>query len=250
MKIFLVEDHELFRAGIHEFLSFVPGYEVVGEATAARVGFRMIESAKPDVVLMDVSLPGMDGIVATREILRRSPETRVIVLSGHAGVRDVNDALDAGAIGYVLKSDPPEVLLRALDCAARGVAYIASELSAALSAFRARRPAHDVLDVLSEREREIFRLAADCSSPVEIARELCIARKTVDTHLNNINRKLRLHDRAALVRLAVSIGLVHSVRSRVPPPASERMQRHAAEEALEDQSPPAMAPRSRDLALA
>ena len=218
LKIFLVEDHDLFRAGIRQFLSSVPGYEVVGEAATARIGFRMIESARPDVVLMDVSLPGMDGIVATREILRRVPRARVIVLSAHAEVHDVIDALDAGATGYILKAGPPETLLEALDSAARGATYLSAELADRLSAFEASRPLGDVLDILSEREREIFRLAADCCSSVEIARELCIARKTVDTHLNTLNRKLGLRDRAELVRFAVGIGLVHSIRSRVPAP--------------------------------
>ena len=215
-----MEDHALFRAGIREFLSSVPGYEVVGEAATARVGFRMLESARPDVVLMDVALLGMDGIVATREILRRAPRVRVIVVSAHARVHDVIDALDAGAIGYVLKTDAPEALVQALDCAARGVPYVSPELAPCLSDFNASRPVGDVLDVLSQREREIFRLAADCRSSVEIARELCIARKTVDTHLNTLNRKLGLRDRAELVRFAVGIGLVHSIRRRVsaPPP--------------------------------
>ena len=228
VKIFLVEDHDLVRAGIREFLHSVPGYEVVGEAATARVGFRMIESARPDVVLMDVSLPGMDGIVATREILRRAPRARVIMLSAHAQVHDVVDAFDAGAIGYVLKTDPPETLLQALDSAARGVTYVSAELAACLSTFKASRPLGDVLDILSEREREIFRLAADCCSSVEIARELCIARKTVDTHLNTLNRKLGLRDRAELVRFAVGIGLVHSIRRRGPVPTSPNTLRQTA----------------------
>ena len=221
MKIFLVEDHDLFRAGIREFLSSVPGYEVVGEAATARAGFRMIGSARPDVVFMDIALPGLDGIVATRELLRRAPGARVIVVSAHGQVHDVIDAFDAGAVGYVLKADPPETLLQALDCAARGVPYVSPELIPFLSAFKASRPIGDVLAVLSEREREIFRLAADCCSSVEIARELCIARKTVDTHLNTLNRKLGIRDRAELVRFAVGLGLVHSIRSPVRAPAPQ-----------------------------
>jgi DNA-binding NarL/FixJ family response regulator len=214
VTIVLVDDHELLRAGVRDFLASLPDYEVIGEAGTARDGLRLVESQRPDVVLMDIALPGMDGIVATREILRRVPDARVIILSAHGQLHDVMDAIDAGAVGYVLKGDSPETLAQALDHAARGVLYIASRLKACLSASHKARPTSDLLDILSEREREIFRLAADCRTSAEIAHELCLARKTVDSHLNKINRKLGLHTRAHLVRLAASLGLVHSIRSR------------------------------------
>jgi len=216
----VVDDHDILRAGVRDFVSGLPGYKLVGEAATARAAFALVDAEKPDVVLMDVAMPGMDGIVATREVLRRVPSARVIVLSAHGQMPDVIDAITAGVLGYVLKADPPETLLQALDYASRGAFYIAPALRVRLSAFTAAngRPHTDVLDVLSSREREIFRLAAECNTASEIARELCIARKTVDCHLHNINRKLGLHDRAHLVRLAVRIGLVHSVRS----PSGER----------------------------
>jgi DNA-binding NarL/FixJ family response regulator len=112
----------------------------------------------------------------------------------------------------VLKGDEPQTLMQALDRAARGESYVAPALAAGLAAREAQPPAEDILDVLSEREHEIFRLAADCRTAPEIARALCLARKTVDTHLNRINRKLGLRDRAELVRLAASMGMVHSIR--------------------------------------
>ena len=136
-------------------------------------------------------------------------------MTAHHQIRDVLDALQAGASGYVLKADPPETLLQALDHAACGLPYLGPRLAARLSAVDTSRVTGRCLDALSEREREIFRLAAECSTAAEIARELCLARKTVDTHLNRINRKLGLHDRAELVRLAVGIGLVHSIRAAV-----------------------------------
>ena len=215
VKVVVVDDHELLRAGIRDLLSSMAGYRLVGEASAARAALQLIESQKPDIVVMDIAMPGMDGIVATREILRRSPRARVIVLSAHRQIHDVTDALNAGAIGYVLKADPPETLLLALERAARGESYVAPALAVALAAHEMQASNGDVLDVLSEREREIFRLAADCRTSPEIARALCVARKTIDTHLNRINRKLGLRDRAELVRLAASIGLVHSIRTQV-----------------------------------
>jgi DNA-binding NarL/FixJ family response regulator len=218
VRVVLVDDHEVLRAGVRDFLATSPAYEVVGEAATARASFPVIESVRPDIVLMDIALPGMDGVVATREILRRVPRTRIVVLSAHGQAHDVMDAIDAGAICYVLKADPLETLTRALDHAARGARYLAPAVAARLSAIERSRPIGHVLDVLSTREREIFRLAADCRSAGEVARELCLARKTVDTHLNRIHRKLGLRDRAELVRFAVGIGLVHSIRTRFRQP--------------------------------
>jgi DNA-binding NarL/FixJ family response regulator len=230
-RVVLVDDHEMLRAGVRDFVASFPGYTVVGEAASARQGLIVIEAQKPDLVLMDIALPGMDGIVATREVLRRVPTARVIILSGHAQIHDVVDAIDAGATAYVLKSDPPETLKDALDHSARGRRYLAPVLVTNFpSALKPSPRTGGVLEALSEREREIFRLAADCRTAVEIAHDLCIARKTVDVHLNRINRKLALRDRADLVRLAASIGLVHSIRppSRLPPPVEGGGKRPAA----------------------
>jgi two-component system, NarL family, response regulator LiaR len=240
--IVLIDDHDLIREGVREFLAALPEYELVGEARTARASFKIIEAVEPDIVLMDLALPGMDGVVATREILRRSPATRIVVLSAHEQAHDVVDAINAGAIGYVLKTDPLDTLVEALDHAARGFPYIAPTLAARLVASAPSRANDGVLDVLSEREREIFRLAADCSTPPEIARELCIARKTVDTHLDRISRKLGLQARAELVRLAVEIGLVHSIRSEVPAPRRPNSARGVA---AADAGGAAAAPRRR-----
>ena len=214
MRVFLVEDHPFFRVGVRVLLGTAPGYEVVGEASSAREAFKVIERVRPDLVLMDVSLPGMDGVVATREILRRVPEVKVLIFSAHEDVRDVVDALAAGAIGYALKSESPDALLLALARVSRGEPYVAPELAERMAKESSQGArSSDVLDVLSEREREVFRLAADCRMPQEIAGELCIARKTVDTHLNRINRKLGLRNRSDLVRMAARLGLVHAVRT-------------------------------------
>jgi len=214
VRIALVDDHDMLRLGVRDFVGSLPGYEIVGEATNARAALQMIDSTRPDVVLMDIALPGMDGIVATREIMRRVPSARVVVLSAHRRTHDVRDAIDAGAIGYVLKADPPDTLMEAIEHAVRGDPYVAPSVARCLSPFDHWNPKSSVLDVLTEREREIFRLAADCHTSPEIAHELCLARKTVETHLTRINRKLGLHDRASLIRLALGMGLVHSIRSR------------------------------------
>jgi DNA-binding NarL/FixJ family response regulator len=160
MRILIVDDHALFRLGVRYTLAAASECRVVGEASTARAAFAMLESEPPDVVLMDIALPGMDGVVATREIRRRAPAVRVLVMSVHDQIHDVLDALNAGATGYALKSEGPEALLRALRLVARGERYLAPEVASRMTAYESRRGrADDALAVLSEREREVFRLA-------------------------------------------------------------------------------------------
>lgn len=219
MKVVLIDDHALFRVGIRHVLAMSAEFELVGEAATARDGFKLIEATVPDVVIMDISLPGMDGVLATRELKRRAPLARVLIVTAHSEIHDVLDAMSAGAVGYALKSDGPEILLEALQQVARGQRYVAPAVATRLSTLEAkRRRATHVLGVLSEREREIFRLAAKCLIAREIATELCIARKTVDTHLNRINHKLGLRNQAELVRLAANLGMIDSGRQVEPEP--------------------------------
>jgi len=223
MRIVLVDDHTLFRMGVRHVLTNTPGHEVVGEASTARSAFRIVDALAPDVVLMDIAMPGMDGVLATREIGRRSPKARVLIVSAHDQVNDVLDALEAGAAGYALKSDGPETLIEAIRVVGRGQRYVATALAPRLAAFEGRRRrASDVLGILSAREREVFRLASECVIARDMALELCIARKTVDTHLNRINRKLGLRNMAELVRLAASLGMIHTART--PRPADQQAQ--------------------------
>jgi DNA-binding NarL/FixJ family response regulator len=213
LKIVLVDEHALFRVGVRQFLLGVPGYDVIGEASCAREAFKLIDATSPDLVLMGIAMPGMDGIIATREIRRRAPDVRVLIFSAFDEVSEVMDALDAGAGGYVLKSDDTDVLLEALQQVGRGQRFLAPRVATLVAdAAAAGRGSTEGLGVLSEREREVFRLAADGRPNSEIARDLCLARKTVDTHLNRINRKLQLRNRAELVRFAIRLGLVHAIR--------------------------------------
>ncbi len=214
-KIFLVEDHPLFRMGVRQSLAAYAEFTVVGEAGNARDAFAAIDTQPPDIVVMDVSLPGMDGVIATREIRRRAPRTRVLLLSVHDQISDVLEALDAGASGYALKTEGTEALVAALRAIVRNDRYVAPTLAPLLGSYESRRKRPiDALSILSLREREVFRLAADCLLTREIARELCISRKTVDTHLYRIHRKLGLRTSAELVRLACNLGLVRRGSAR------------------------------------
>ena len=218
MKIILVDDHALFRMGARLALGDTPGFEIAGEASTARRGLELLDSVRPDIVLMDIAMPGMDGVLATREIRRRVPQARVVIVTAHDQVNDVFDAFEAGASGYVLKSDGPETLVDAILTVSRGQRYVAPALIGSLSTLEVQRSkSNDVLTVLTEREREIFRLAAQCLPARDIARELCIARKTVDSHLYRINHKLGLHNLAELVRLAADLGMLPAARTQPPP---------------------------------
>jgi DNA-binding NarL/FixJ family response regulator len=215
--VLVVDDHDLVRVGLREMLAGVPRYVVVGEASSASDALALASSERPDIVVMDIALPGIDGITATREILRHAPATRIVVLSAHGHRHDVIDALNAGVIGYVLKGDPPATLLQALDEAARGRFYSSPALRDWVEQLATARRPIAVLAILSDRERDVFRLAADCSTSTEIAQALRIAPKTVDTHLSRINRKLGLHGRPQLVRLAVGMGAVDARAGSQPP---------------------------------
>ena len=220
MKIILVDDHALFRVGARLVLESTPGFEIAGEASTARRGLELVDTARPDIVLMDIALPGMDGVLATREIRRRVPHARVLIVTAHDQVNEVFDAFEAGASGYALKSDGPETLVEAIRTVSRGQRYVAPTLVGSLAILEEqRRKSNDVLTVLSEREREIFRLAAQCVPARDMASELCIARKTVDSHLYRINGKLGLRNLAELVRLAATLGMLPAARTQ-PTPAT------------------------------
>jgi DNA-binding NarL/FixJ family response regulator len=158
---------------------------------------------------MDIAMPGTDGIAASRELLRRAPRLRVLILTAHDQIGDVVAAFAAGVSGYALKDDRPEELVEAIRVVGRGERYVARTLVPLLNRVEEsdlRSP--DVLGILSPRERQVFDLAANCVITRDIAVRLGIARKTADTHLNRINRKLGLRSMAELVRLASSLGVL------------------------------------------
>jgi DNA-binding NarL/FixJ family response regulator len=206
MRVLIVDDHQVFRFGVRHTLAAAGDFEVVGEAGNVPDALALLDQQTPDVVLMDIELPGMDGVLATREISRRSPAPRVLIMSFYDQIGDLLDALRAGAMGYVSKSEGAAALIQALRTVARGERHLAADLAARVAGYESRRNATvDVLAVLSDREREVFRLAADCAMSREIARELGISHKTVDTHLHRIHRKLGVRTAAELVRFGFNV---------------------------------------------
>jgi DNA-binding NarL/FixJ family response regulator len=214
VKVVLIDDHQLFREGLALLLGTFPQVELVGSGSSAREGCALVERVAPDVVILDVTLPDGDGIATTREVLRRRPKTQVLMLTMHATEFFVRKALEAGARGYALKSQSPTELHRALDTVMAGNVYLAPEItmSSDRPAPRAGEPSSsggsNPLDELSPREREVFDLVMRGLSNHEIARNLCISIKTVETHRTHINRKLGVHSTGQLIRLAALQGLV------------------------------------------
>jgi DNA-binding NarL/FixJ family response regulator len=214
LKLVLVDDHRLFREGLRAVLATQSDIEIAGEAASAREAYTIIEETKPDVVVIDVSLPGSDGFSATREILRRVPTCKVLVLTMHSSEDYAAQALSAGASGYALKDQTAEEVIKAIRAVSRNETYFAPRFSVdALVDYiqqRARRGGdkRTPLDELTTREQEIFNLAVRGFSNEGIAGELGISVKTVETHRARINRKLNVHCTGDLVRLAARHGLI------------------------------------------
>jgi DNA-binding NarL/FixJ family response regulator len=214
IRIFLADDQSLFREGLHTLLSVQPGFEVVGEASNGEDAIRQIGTLQPDIVLMDVRMPVLDGVAATRRLHPLLPNCRIIVLTTFDDDDYVFDALRAGAIGYLLKDAPSEKLFEAIRAGYRGESFLQPAVAAKVVAEFARladKPMtrSDILvEPLSEREREVLRLVSEGASNREIANRLVIAEGTVKNHVTNILSKLGVSDRTKAALKARDIGLI------------------------------------------
>jgi len=211
IRVILADDHPIVRAGIRETLKALPGIEVVGEATDGREAVDLVKSARPDVVFMDISMPGLNGLEATERIIKASPEVRVIILSRHDNEEYYWRALRVGASGYLLKKAVIAELREALQRVAGGEVYLSREISARLrnklpldQIARARSP----VERLSERQREILQLIAEGQTTKEIALTLNLSAKTVEYHRMQLMQRLNIFDIPGLVRFALRTGLI------------------------------------------
>ncbi len=204
IRVVLADDHDLVRTGIKALLATIPGVEVLAEARDGRELLSLLEDVKPDIVMTDISMPGMDGITAIGEIHARHPGLKVLVLSMYDTVDFVRRAVASGACGYLMKDAPPFELEQAL----RGVMATGSYFSAAV-AHRLLQPAEPTPgDELTERQVQILTLIAQGKSAKEIAFDLGLSPKTVDVHRARIMERLNLKDVASLTRYAVRKGLI------------------------------------------
>ena len=220
IRVAVVDDQRLFTKGISGLVDMLPGVEVVGVAYDGEEAITLCRKEEPDVVLMDISMPKMDGISATREIKALLPQTAVVILTGHEEDEHVFDGIKAGAQGYLLKDSEPEDLSRAIHTVYAGDTIVAPDLAQKmLNTFEGGRPGGAPLaPPLTERELEVIKALAQGMSDRQIANALGISEKTVRNHTSNIYRKLHIFDRTQAVIYAVREGVIDVEELEYRPP--------------------------------
>lgn len=212
LRLMLGDDHTLVRQGLRKILEEKSEWEVVAEAGDGREAVRLALATKPDVAILDIGMPLLNGIDATRQITKRLPDTHVLILSMHSADAYVARALQAGARGYLLKDSAGKDLLRAVSTVATGKSFFSPAIAKLMLDDYVRRVAEttivDKYDSLSEREREVFQLVAEGRSNKEVAEMLAISVATVETHRARILEKLDIHNTAELVLYAVRRGVI------------------------------------------
>jgi DNA-binding NarL/FixJ family response regulator len=209
-KVLLVEDHIVVRQGIKALLSDEPDLEIVGEADNGREALNLVSELQPDIVLMDISMPGLNGIEATRQLRQIYPDIKIVILSMHANEEYVFQVLQAGAAGYVLKQSDSSEVLTAIRAALSGGSFLSPPISRAVIedyVHRAEvRGQGEDLDILTSREREVLQLLAEGLPNREIAEQLSISVKTVETHRSNMMNKLNVNNKTELIKYAFRKG--------------------------------------------
>ena len=212
IRVLLVEDHTIVRKGLYSLLAAEKDFEIVGEAQNGREAIEKVEVLGPDIVLMDISMPGLNGLEATRQIKKHFPKVNVLILTMHADEEYVFQILQAGASGYILKQSAFEELVSAIRIVWRGESYLSPTVSKTVIdgylKHASSAKADDGYNILTRREGEILQLLAEGSSTREIADTLCISVKTVETHRSHIMEKLNLHNTAELVKYAIRKGII------------------------------------------
>jgi len=210
IRLLLAEDHTLMRAGIRALLESLPGIEVVGEASTGPEAIALAEQLQPDLILLDISMPELNGLEVAVRILKTDPRRRVVFLSMHTDAVYVRRAFQTGAAGYLVKgADVPELAL-AIRAVMRGESYVSPAVSKDVIGDYRRVDAKDVtpLEALTPRQREILQLVSEGNSTKDIARRLDLSVKTVESHRSELMDRLDIHDVTGLVRFAIRHGLI------------------------------------------
>ncbi|MGE5313106.1 MAG: response regulator [Acidobacteriota bacterium] len=210
IRILLADDHVLVRAGLRALLERLRGIEIAGEANDGREAISMVESINPHVVLMDISMPGLNGLEAIERIKTDHPEVNIIILSASANEEFVTQALRSGAAGYMLKGASPSELEVAIKAVVNGETYLSPVVSKQVIRDYLGRVTHrsDLFELLTQRQREILQLIGEGKSTKDIARILTLSAKTVERHRTELMNRLDIHDVAGLTRYAIKNKLV------------------------------------------
>ena len=212
ITVFLADDHTIVRQGLAKLLEGEPDLRVIGEAENGREAVVKVEKLKPDIVLMDIAMPMLNGIEATRQIRKICPQTKVIILSMHSHDRYISELFNLGASGYLLKSSTGADIIDAIHAALKGSTYLSPSISGKVieDYLSLKKNSHqdDHYSRLSNREREVFQMIAEGRSTKEISDILCVSPSTVKTHRANIMEKLEMDNLSQLIQFAIHIGIV------------------------------------------
>jgi DNA-binding NarL/FixJ family response regulator len=212
--IVIADDHELVRESIVSLLSEIPGFNIVGQCSNGRQAVKMVDRFRPDVAILDVSMPELNGIDTARQIRKISPSTRIIALSAHTDEAYIRDMINAGVCGYIVKSGAAQDLVKAIRTGSRGKVYFSEEISDTAEGIqnnksKRKNGSSQTECPLTQREREVLQLIGEGYTSVEIASKLKICETTVKTHRNNLMDKLNVRSVAGLTRQAIRFKLVH-----------------------------------------
>ena len=212
IKILLADDHTIVRQGLAKLLEGEPNLEVVGEAEDGRQAVHQAQKLKPDIVIMDIAMPLLNGIEATRQIKKKSPRIKIIILSMHSHDRYISELIGLGASGYLLKDAGGEEIVKAVFAAVKGDVYLSPNISRRVIddylSLKKTSSREDLYAKLSNREREVFQMIAEGRSTGEVADILCVSPSTVKTHRANIMEKLKIDNISQLVQFAIRLGIV------------------------------------------
>ena len=212
IRILIADDHTIVRQGLARLLEDQPEFKVVGEAVDGRMAIEKALSLEPDVIVMDIGMPLLNGIEASRRILKSLPRTRILILSMYSHEHYIHELLEAGISGYLLKESSGRDIVKAIQAAMKGETFLSPSISRVLVdkylSMRKSSPKEERFNQLSNREREIFQLIAEGHSSKAIGQILCVSPSTVKTHRRKIMEKLEVENSTQLVHLAISLGLV------------------------------------------
>ena len=217
ITIFLADDHTIVRQGLAKLLEAEPDLRVIGEAQNGREAVKKVQGLKPDLVIMDIAMPLLNGIEATRQIKKFSPQTKIIILSMHSHDRYISELISIGASGYLLKDSTGGEIVKAISAAMKGDVYLSPSISRRVIedylTLKKKSSREDLYTKLSNREREVFQMIAEGHSTKEISGILFISPSTVKTHRSNIMEKLQINNISQLIQFAIRLGIV-DVRSQ------------------------------------